>query len=183
MTASQVVSKLEAARRQLETAVRLYFASQDDVAIHTLAAAAHQVLADLKKARGGAPTISEYLLSFASPELRKAAQRHVATPENFLKHADHDPEGVLEFDPGLTELLLLQACTRYREFATEPSPVLMAFEGWVLVGPWAALIPGGAFPELDSFRALYPNATRATFFAEAVPLLEGVKNWITVPRE
>ena len=85
MTASQVVSKLEAARRQLETAVRLYFASQDDVAIHTLAAAAHQVLADLKKAQGGSPTISEYLLSFASPELRKSALRHIATPENFLK--------------------------------------------------------------------------------------------------
>jgi len=34
------LSKFEAARRQLETAIKLYFADGDEVSIHALAAAA-----------------------------------------------------------------------------------------------------------------------------------------------
>jgi hypothetical protein len=171
VSSRQTVTKLEAARRQLETAVRLYFASDDAVSIHTLAAAAHQVLADLSVVRGGSPTISETILKLLSPEAQKEARRHVAAAENFLKHAERDPDAILEFDPELTELLLLQACTRYRELAPEPAPALMVYEGWVLVGPWARLIKPGLVPQLDAFRALYPGATRASFFAEALPLV------------
>jgi hypothetical protein len=46
------VSKTDAAKRQLETAIRLWFFSADPVSIHTLAAAAHQILHDLGKKRG-----------------------------------------------------------------------------------------------------------------------------------
>jgi hypothetical protein len=38
------ISKLDAAKRQLEVAIRLYFAWGDPVAIHTLAAAAINLL-------------------------------------------------------------------------------------------------------------------------------------------
>jgi hypothetical protein len=43
------ISKLEAARRQVETAIRIYFANGDPVSIHTLAAASLQILVDLDK--------------------------------------------------------------------------------------------------------------------------------------
>lgn len=49
------VAKLDAAKRQLETAIRLYFASADPVSIHTLTAAAYQLLLDLNKKAGGEP--------------------------------------------------------------------------------------------------------------------------------
>ncbi len=46
------VSKLEAAERQLVTAVRLFVKGEDPISIHTLMAAAYEVLRDLGKARG-----------------------------------------------------------------------------------------------------------------------------------
>lgn len=47
-----VVSKLEAAERQLDAAIRLFFAREDAVSVHTLAAAAYQVIIDICKQRG-----------------------------------------------------------------------------------------------------------------------------------
>jgi hypothetical protein len=46
------ISKLEAAQRQLHAAIRLFFAGEDKLAIHTVASAAYQIIADLKKERG-----------------------------------------------------------------------------------------------------------------------------------
>ena len=45
--AEVTLSKLDVARRQLETAIRLYFYDGDFVSTHTLAAAACKVLNDL----------------------------------------------------------------------------------------------------------------------------------------
>lgn len=47
------LSKLDAARRQLETATKLYFEHGDEVSIHTLAAAAYSVIRDINEHRGG----------------------------------------------------------------------------------------------------------------------------------
>lgn len=41
---SEPISKIEAAFRQLRTAVLLFFSDQDPVAVHTLTAAAHEIL-------------------------------------------------------------------------------------------------------------------------------------------
>jgi hypothetical protein len=46
------VSKLDAAKRQLETAIRLYFSDGDPVSIHTLTAAAYNILRDVTKQKG-----------------------------------------------------------------------------------------------------------------------------------
>jgi hypothetical protein len=47
------ISKIAAAQRQLDAAIRMFFGREDDVAIHTVAAAAFQVLRDVIKKRGG----------------------------------------------------------------------------------------------------------------------------------
>jgi hypothetical protein len=49
---SVFINKLEAARRQLDTAIRLTFANEDALAIHTLAAAAYRILRDILHERG-----------------------------------------------------------------------------------------------------------------------------------
>ena len=167
------IAKLDAARRQLETAIRLYFAEGDPVSIHTLTAAAHQILADLSKREGGSPTITDTLLSFVGSKKRAEARRHIARAENFFKHADRDSRGVLTFDPGLTELLLLQACTRYRELSGELVPVLAVYQGWMFVGPWAALVDVTPDRTIEGFRSMYKGATRQSFFAQALPFVSG----------
>jgi hypothetical protein len=46
------LTKIAAAKRQLDTAIRLYFAHDDELSIHTLVAAAFGILRDLIKKRG-----------------------------------------------------------------------------------------------------------------------------------
>ena len=46
------VSKLDAAKWQLETAIRLYFSDSDPVSIHTVTAAAYNILRDVTKQKG-----------------------------------------------------------------------------------------------------------------------------------
>jgi hypothetical protein len=49
------ISKLDAAKRQLKTAINLYFSYGDPVSIHTLASAAREILYDLNKKHSGMP--------------------------------------------------------------------------------------------------------------------------------
>lgn len=56
------ISKIAAAQRQLDAAIRMFFQREDELAIHTVAAAASQILRDLIKQRGGRFT-SEVLRS------------------------------------------------------------------------------------------------------------------------
>lgn len=93
------LTKLEAARRQLETAVELWFRGGDPIAIHTLASAGSDVLRDVAKANGYEVAIgTERLLTVVKPEYHDEVDRLLRNSQNYLKHADRDPDGVLEFD-------------------------------------------------------------------------------------
>jgi hypothetical protein len=46
------ISKLAAAQRQLDAGVRMFFQREDELAIHTVAAAAFQILRDITRQRG-----------------------------------------------------------------------------------------------------------------------------------
>jgi hypothetical protein len=58
------INKYAAAERQLKAAIRLYFADEDELAVHTVAAATYQLLADLLKDRGFDVAADHYLTSF-----------------------------------------------------------------------------------------------------------------------
>lgn len=47
------ISKIAAAQRQLDAAIWMFFQREDELAIHTVAAAAFQILRDVTKQRGG----------------------------------------------------------------------------------------------------------------------------------
>src|SRR5258708_8972556 len=57
------VTKLAAAGRQLRAAIRMYFSGEDELAIHTVAAASYRLLADLKAERGMDEAANVYLTS------------------------------------------------------------------------------------------------------------------------
>lgn len=63
MTQGFKVSKLDAAKRQLETVIRLYFAGRDPVSIHTLTAAAYNIVHDITANRGAEPMIVKDLFA------------------------------------------------------------------------------------------------------------------------
>ena len=117
------ISKLDAAKRQMETAVRLYFSEADPVWIHTLTWAVYQVLADINKSRSGNPMVTEQILRGVLADKVDEAKRRLSSAANFFKHADRDPGNVLAFDPAQTEVLLFDACSKYRDLTGEVVPI------------------------------------------------------------
>src|ERR1700674_1131763 len=96
----QSVSKIDVATPHLNMAIVLYFQDADPLGVHTLAGAAHGILYHLLVRRGGE--------SSARPS-DKRAQSFVAEmvikANNFLKHADRDPNDALTFSPEWTDFL------------------------------------------------------------------------------
>ena len=131
-----VIGKVEAARRQMETAVTLYFNDKDVVSIHTLTAAAHNVLADLHRAKGKdalASTMRELFQTYVKEEHRKLVMDKFRGAENFFKHADHDPDAKLEFNADQSALMLWDAVAYYRVLTAELPPLLAAFNAWFMI--------------------------------------------------
>ena len=114
-TPPDTVSKLDAARRQLSTAISLFLREQDTVSTHTLTAAGHQILRNLAKLRGISSLIKDN--PHVRPERRAEFIAAVNEAENFFKHADRDPDAVLEFRPAQTEYLLQDAVLLYHQLA------------------------------------------------------------------
>lgn len=125
------VSKTDAAKRQLETAVRLWFFSGDPVSIHTLAAAGHQILHDVGRKRGVATILRE--LPGVRPDKKRELRKIVSRYENFFKHADQDPDALLDFNPEATELYLLDAILAYEVLTQEVTPILATFKAWIFI--------------------------------------------------
>jgi hypothetical protein len=103
-----VVTKLEAARRQLKTAIKLWFEDGDPVAVHTLIAAAYEILDTLARRHGAVDLL--FAPDIIKDEFRTKWVRSIKSPANFFKHADRDPDGTLEFPFIVSEMFMFFSC-------------------------------------------------------------------------
>lgn len=125
-----LISKLDAAKRQLETAIKMFLLDADPVATHTLTAAAHQVLTDIGKARSVSSIFKEEALYLIRDEHKAKYLHLLSRAENFFKHADKDPEGQIEFNPEVTGSYLMDAIVIYKKLTSEQVPLMIAFLTW-----------------------------------------------------
>jgi hypothetical protein len=128
------LTKLDVARRQLQTALRLYFSHGDLVSAWTLGAAAYNVLRDLSQSKGLPPMMLKGQFPASLPQaVRKALVDRIQAVENFLKHADLDPDAELLFQPdGQIELLLFDAALRLRDLSNKESTLMVLMQMWFL---------------------------------------------------
>lgn len=126
------VKKLEAVKRQLHTAITLWFTDTDPVSVHTLACAAHQIVHDINKQTDG----NELLLdsSVIRGEFRNEYLNEMRKAMRFFKHADRDPDlnGTVEYSPSITELFILFSIIgleRFGEPFTETTTAFILFYG------------------------------------------------------
>lgn len=125
------ISKLDAAKRQIETAIHLYFLSRDPVSIHTLSYASYQILTDLNKHRGGkAMLLQDMVKIYTKPGHEKEVFAKIHEAENFFKHADRDPEEAVDFSPEAAEVVLWEGCLKYTELSGEQTPIMQAMNLW-----------------------------------------------------
>jgi hypothetical protein len=126
----ETVTKLDVARRNLAAAIRHFFSQQDPIATHTLAAAAQNVLRDLARVRG----LERLSILHDHPDVgadqRAAWVRSINRARNFFKHADEDPDGVLEFDEEDNVFVLLDAVLLLSQFPDGWLREANVFIGW-----------------------------------------------------
>jgi hypothetical protein len=103
------ISKLEAARRQLKTAITLWFTDGDPVPIHSLAFAAYEILHAISEKRD--PKRIDLIFDSALVEEERLGEwnRVIRKDANFFKHADRDGDSVIEFAPQSSEIFMLFA--------------------------------------------------------------------------
>ncbi|MDP1771626.1 MAG: hypothetical protein Q8L15_05025 [Methylobacter sp.] len=167
------ISKLDAAKRQLETVIRLYFAYGDPVAIHTLTSAAYNVIRDINKKRGGSPLIAkDGFLDYIKEGHEKEVRDLINAAENFFKHADRDYDSTIDFNPEQSEFLILEACGAYWKLTGEFPPLFRVYQSWFIAHHQALF----NFPE-EQKRLIALSASAVTtvsreqFFTQALPAL------------
>jgi hypothetical protein len=104
-----VVTKLDAARRQLKTAIKLWFEDGDSVAIHTLIVAAYEIIDTLAGRKGVVDLL--FAPEIVKDEYKLQWIRSVKSAANFFKHANRDPDGVLEFPLMGNAMFLFFSCS------------------------------------------------------------------------
>ena len=164
------ITKLDAARRQLETAINLYFHEGDQVSIHTLGCAAHEIIETVNRKGGGTPTLKESWKDSIKPEHVKTFYKALNPARNFFKHADRDADDAIQFAPFASEILILDACWTYRRVTGERLPMLDVFAMWAAI-TWAKKFV--TYPELDLTSpdvVQWASLTRQEFFDMTLPV-------------
>ena len=136
------ITKIGAAMRQLDSAIHMWSHDADPVSILTLAAASHQVIHDLKTARGLDPLL--YDSPIIKEEYRREAINAFKKDMNFFKHADKDPEGTTEFNTNSIEPFFLFSILGLEYLHQEKSDVQVAFTMWYMLNKPALLNESGA---------------------------------------
>lgn len=124
------ISKLDAAKRQLDFAIRMFFRYSDVVVLHTIAAAAHEVLCDIGEKQGKYSIMRD--LSIVREDKKEEVRRIMREPQNFFKHADRkgDESKTIEFIPEMTEFIIFDSCRIYRSIVQENPALLFLYETW-----------------------------------------------------
>jgi hypothetical protein len=148
-----IVNKLDAAARQLNIAVRLFFAAQDLIAVHTVVGAASLILSDWVEIRrpDGSWDKNAQLANHLSPKVYYRIDRRA---QNFFKHAKSDPSETLDFQSTETEGLMMCAilnCGELQQLSMEMS----VFQLWYLAT--RADVLGDDYPYVKESLELFPD--------------------------
>ncbi len=123
------ISKLEAAQRQLDCAIRLYFAEDDLLAVHTLSRAAFRILFDLypkKSADEFSKDLEGLIKELGWGEFNRIS--------NFLKHADNDPDQVIDKEYETeTQMGIGFAIILHHRLTKSFTPEMRAFDEWIKI--------------------------------------------------
>ena len=124
-------TKPESAIRQLDTAIDLLFEDVDPLPIRTLASAAHGVLADLMDKMNPRKSWRSQIIE-SSGLTKRDALKIINNAQNFLKHADRDPEANLSFDEEENDHIIFMATLECGTLSRALSLRMQAFQIWYL---------------------------------------------------
>lgn len=119
-----------AARSQIETAIELFLRRSDPVSAHVLAWSAVEMMRGVAMARN-IPTFHEQLEDWIKPEGLKFWRDRLKTHYNYAKHADRDPERIVDdFKPEFTGNILFAACFDYNLLYLQRTWRMTVMQSW-----------------------------------------------------
>jgi hypothetical protein len=128
------LSKLDAAKRQIQTAIDLYFLHGDMVSVMTLAGAAEEICGNLL-ARHGKQNILAIMSAEAEKQgfqfTNKELYNRASSMRNALKHAKDPSEDVFIFDDEAAVFMLIRAVINYQLLGQPLSEEMEKFIVWV----------------------------------------------------
>lgn len=175
------ITKLDAARRQLRTAISLWFANGDPISIHTLAFAAYEVIHKVSEKKGR----TEKLL-WDSPKIKDEYRNefisHSKKHANFFKHADRDIDSSIEFNPATTDIVILFSMHGLRIMSIEETIDEKAFIYWHMLHNPQFFIEY-PFKSLSNYNIALFKTFRKEDFLKAVRSVFPTKNCsLRIPR-
>ena len=123
------LTKVDVAESLLSTAVRLFFEGAHPVPIYALASAAREILTTL-----GDKTGIETVLHAVAKRQGKSLKELVTSAHtfaNFFKHADRDPQGVLDFSETDVDPVLAMAVQDFGRITGGMPVEGQVFELWI----------------------------------------------------
>ncbi|MEW6353420.1 MAG: hypothetical protein AB1469_03850 [Pseudomonadota bacterium] len=163
MSDTITITKIEAARRQLRTAIELWFHDGDSVSIHTLSASAYQIIHDLNRRKKGPGLLLDS--KFIKEEYRKEFVSDIKHASNFMKHADRGRSGIassLEFRPESNDHFIMFTIIGLKYLGENLGAEEIAFERWhIFRNPDLMTDEGKALFE-QTFTVDQLNAVRGT---------------------
>ena len=126
------LTKVSVARRQLTTAIELFFANRDIVSIYSLAANAWEII-DVLCRRAEVNSMSKQTRQNV-PDGKDLKRSYINSPyRNFFKHAESDAEAALEPIPmSQVESVLFLATEDYLRLNKRAPIQLQVFQVWYL---------------------------------------------------
>ena len=161
------ITKFDAAVRQLNTAIAMWFRDEDLIAVHTLAAASHQIVHDIVKKRGGPDLIFNSLT--VKDEYRKEYVDIMKKPQNFFKHADKDQDGEIDFHHVIPEIFIMMTLVGLEFLKIPYDAHRAAFSHWFMIHHPEILTEKGRLQhsKLPSGTADFIRSTPKSFFLAA----------------
>jgi hypothetical protein len=145
------ITKPDVAEREIIAAVQLLFDGGDPIPIYALANSAREISATLREKRGSKGVVDWVQVDhphMTREAIYRAASKHAA----FFKHADKDPDGVLEnFDATDADAVLHMACTDFKSLRRLPIEG-DAFDHWFL--GVHGFLEGLDFPHVEGLRGI-----------------------------
>jgi hypothetical protein len=123
------MNKSDAARRQINAAIRMTFNGEEPVAILAVIAGAHRIIKDICEGRGDIDSYRHFK-NWIAPGKEAEFWRHWNASMNFIKHADNDPNDIVEFDDENTDFLIMLTSKWYADLGNGPSEEMRHFAGF-----------------------------------------------------
>lgn len=127
------LNKSEAARRQIDAAIRMLYGMEDPVSIHTLGMAGFRILRDLASQRDDS-YMEKVIGLMIKPDKKDAFWGAINGFSNFLKHADRDPNRILDgVNEEVNDVTLFVSCLFYQDLGHQFTPEMSAHVCWFTV--------------------------------------------------